>query len=209
MNPENDHNYFSALTNVRLSVGEKSRMRALLRAHVAANPPSWSPAALFFRHALGTSLAAALLLVGGTSVLAHRSMPDDFLYPLKLAVSDRVSQVVASDEDAKLDAEISQVARMLRDEEHAAVDEFDDEERDERSESTRRDERDDQGDERGSAAKNEDADDEENEGIENRSERASEVLNDAGAAELRALDAELRSIGKDIEQVEEDQLEED
>jgi len=222
MNPENDHNYFSVLTHIRLSTQEKSRMRALLRAHVAANPPVGSFSALLFRHAIGMSFAAVLLLVGGTSVLAHRSMPDDFLYPLKLAVSDRVELVVAGDEEAKLDTELAQIARMLRDEEKSAETALSSEEREHETETSQQKSQDDI-DENDFDSKDDDDslkelndmedefDDESNDKNEDRrndNDRKPETVKDQGAEELRTLDAELRSIGKDLEEAEKDEPEE-
>ena len=58
-------------------------------------------------------------------MLAHRSLPGDLFYPMKLSVNDRVALVVAGDDDAKLDAELSQIERMLRDEEKVAFAVFD------------------------------------------------------------------------------------
>lgn len=163
-------------------------------------------------------------------MFAHRSMPDDFLYPLKLAVSDRISRVGVDDEDAKIGAELSQIARMLHDEEKSAEDAFDDEEHEAEAASEQEkldhelsddsiddelkdleNELDDIFDDKDEGRDNNEDNDNENSknnSQENRSDRRNEEIRDNGAAELRALEAELQSIGKDLDAAEDDEPEE-
>src|SRR4030042_398860 len=121
----NEHDNLASLADLRLSPEEKAHMKAMLQLHIASYAPRPAWAAFILRHGIASALVAVLLLAGTSTVLAHRSLPGDLFYPMKLSVNDRVALVVAGDDDAKLDAELSQIERMLRDEERVAFAVFD------------------------------------------------------------------------------------
>src|SRR4030042_148359 len=121
----NEHDNLASLADLRLSPEEKAHMKAMLQLHIASYAPRPAWAAFILRHGIASALVAVLLLAGTSTVLAHRSLPGDLFYPMKLSVNDRVALVVAGDDDAKLDAELSQIERMLRDEEKVAFAVFD------------------------------------------------------------------------------------
>jgi len=123
MNSEHDH--LTSLADLCLTPEEKGQIKSHLMAYAVSYAPRPAWASFIFRHGIATAFASVLLLAGTSTVLADRSLPGDLFYPLKVSVNDRVAVAIAGDEDSKLDTALSQIERMLREEEEAARHEFD------------------------------------------------------------------------------------
>lgn len=126
--------FMKHIQEIRMAPDETQAMRRNLEAYARAHPVRSGWSGILLRHAFSYALAAAVLLAGGTSVLAQRSLPGDTLYPLKIAINDRVSVAVAGDEDARLEKELEQMSRDLSDEELVADEMFSDDDEEERTE---------------------------------------------------------------------------
>jgi hypothetical protein len=66
-------------------------------------------------------VAVIVLLAGTTTGLASKAMPDDFLYPLRVAVTDPFSVAIAGSADARLDRELELITQAIDDEEAAGT----------------------------------------------------------------------------------------
>jgi hypothetical protein len=119
MTTPEDH--LAHVRRIAMTDDERSMLRARLYAYAIANPPSPSvPLAAWhwvLRHGALTVGLAALLIVGGTGVSAHGTRPGDLLYGFRLSVNDRVETAFALGEEARIDAELGQIQRLLDDEE--------------------------------------------------------------------------------------------
>lgn len=118
MNQES-HNPFEPMQTAALSAAERADIRRALVAHMTANPRRSGIMAVLTRRAFVYGAAGFVLLAGGTAALAQHAMPGSLLYPVRLAVNDRVAVALAGNEDAQLDAELSQIGRTIDDEENA------------------------------------------------------------------------------------------
>lgn len=114
----------NSASSVRMTDTERSGVRRTLEAYTAVYRPSVSAWAFFGRHAFASALMVMLLVVGGTTAIAHRAAPDDALYSVRLAVNDQIETLLAGDEEAQLDVELRQLDRMLDEEEFALDDEL-------------------------------------------------------------------------------------
>jgi hypothetical protein len=113
-----------ALTHERISPARKQAIRHMLQVYAHTYVPHRSLWGVFARHAFSYSALASLLLAGGATALAQRSLPGDLLYPVKLEVNDRVAVVVSGDEDARLDKELKQIERIIDEEESVSEQEL-------------------------------------------------------------------------------------
>lgn len=131
----NDHDIeklFSPLSEVSLSVDEKSRLRDRLCSHVYSTQhprvPIRSPlTALFFRT---TPFIAMLLLVAittSTVAAAEGALPGDVLYPIKIHLTEEVRALTARSPQSKAAWNIERAERRMAElETLAATDRVDD-----------------------------------------------------------------------------------
>lgn len=124
MNHEHPEHLLTPARSISLTDRERHALRASLISHMAAHPVRTGVFAVLGRHAFAYGVIAAVALIGGTTALADHAAPGSLLYPVRLAVNDRVAVAAAGDEDAQLDAELSQIDRMLNDEDVAGYDEL-------------------------------------------------------------------------------------
>lgn len=114
----------TAARNARLASEERSAIRRILVGVTHMHPPRprWSP--FLTRHVVRSAFAALVLLMGGTTVLAQRSLPGDPLYSLKTEVTERVAVAVAGGENARIQKELDQISRALNEEDIVATQEL-------------------------------------------------------------------------------------
>jgi hypothetical protein len=119
MNDDQDK-IFSSINKMSLTSQERQAIRERLRALTSLYAPRdnlaislWS---FVSRHAVASLAVLVLLLAGGTTTLAGNSRPGDFLYPVRTQVNDKLSSAAAFTDDGKMDVELSQIDRDLRDE---------------------------------------------------------------------------------------------
>jgi hypothetical protein len=187
-----------------LTPEERKGVLAQLHAHIAAAPPRSGIWARVSRHArlaggqaLAYGMAAVLLLAGGTGALAHRALPGNWLYPVKLAVNDRIALVFTWDEAEKLEKELAQMSRMFDEEERAAEIALAEDEKDARAIRELEEE------------EAEDRPVRENDDEQERDERKNRNNTAADDAEYRELEQELRALERDLEKAAEDEIPED
>lgn len=128
MDQESNKNILTPLLELRFLPEEKNHARNALEAYLRTHAPRPTLPVLLMRHGVAVVFATLLLCIGGTAALAHRSLPGDLFYPVKLAMNDRIARAVAGDDDAKLDIELAQAERIIQEEEEAAAEMFDEEE---------------------------------------------------------------------------------
>ncbi len=113
--------FIQRIKHIRLSPQEQREMRQDLQRSVQAYPHPAGWPATFMRHAFAYTLAAVVLLGGGTTILAQQSLPGDTLYPIKQQVNEKIAVAISGDEDARLDTELDQISGTLDDEEKVAA----------------------------------------------------------------------------------------
>ncbi len=118
MNQE-PYNPLESMRNATLTEDERSGIRRSLVAHMATHPRRSGTLAFLTRRAFAHSAAGIILFAGGTAALAQHAAPGSLFYPLRLAVNDRVAVALSGNEDAQVDTELSQIDRMINDEENA------------------------------------------------------------------------------------------
>jgi len=120
---------------IAMTATEKAAMRHKLLAYTLSNPSRIAAASVAWswvrRHAVMSTVLAAVLVVGATGVSASMSGPNDALYDFRLKVNDRIESAIALDEDSQLDVELRQIERQLDAEEGAADEALADDEQDE------------------------------------------------------------------------------
>jgi hypothetical protein len=105
------------LENISLTADERQAMRQSLHATFQMRRPSPSAWTFLVRHSMASVAVMVLALAGTTTAMAHRSLPGDLLYPVRLAVNERIALAVTGGEDARLDLELRQIERSLAEEE--------------------------------------------------------------------------------------------
>lgn len=107
--------YVTPLKEASLDTHECERMRSVIRAFARTNPPSvrWAT-----RIGMAPVWAAALVVcvAGSTVALARDAQPDSMLYPLRVAVNDRIAVALSGDDDARDATELRQIVQALDDE---------------------------------------------------------------------------------------------
>jgi len=133
MNPESKQ-FKDTLRSIRLSSGERARMREDLMAQMALIPLADRANTdisvrngvtgrhqfyrkIFtrrsFRKTMPIALLIALLMSGGVSYAAENTVPGDTLYPVKIHVNESVRSTLAVGESAKAKVEVDLAARRL------------------------------------------------------------------------------------------------
>ncbi len=105
------------LENISLTLDERQAMRQALRVTMHTRRPSPTAWNFLMRHGVASVAVMVLALIGTTTAMAHRSLPGDLLYPVRLAVNERVALAVAGDEDARFNLELRQVEQAIAEEE--------------------------------------------------------------------------------------------
>lgn len=120
MTMHDDEQLLNSLRSVRMPPADREALRHVLAAYARTYRPQPAAFAFFLRHAAAFSALVLLLLAAGvTAVTAHDALPGNPLYALRASVEDRVVLALASDDDARLDAELRQIERALTDEQRA------------------------------------------------------------------------------------------
>jgi len=116
------------LREIAMTASERDALRHKLHAFAIANAPArslplrtWRWAARHGAFVLGLAL---VFIAGGTGVSAERSMPGDLLYGFRLSVNDRIESALAFSDDSQIDVEMSQMQRMIDEEEAVRDDEL-------------------------------------------------------------------------------------
>lgn len=107
------------LKSVSMTADERTALRHMLEAVMQSTPARARTAGVWGwiqRHAVVSVAMLIVALMGTTTALASTARQDDFLYPLRVAIVDRVQVALTSDEDARIDVELSQIDRMIADE---------------------------------------------------------------------------------------------
>jgi hypothetical protein len=108
--------------HLKLSEAEKRAMRETLSFYVRANPVPENKLISIFQmtrvHATVFSAVILFFLSGSASVLAEKSLPGDFLYPLKTGVNENVMGLFAVSTQAKAQLEVNLAERRLSEVEH-------------------------------------------------------------------------------------------
>lgn len=110
---------------VRLTAREKDAMHRALRAAMGAPEPSAPTLSPYFffstRFATPVAFILVLALGGGTAYAAQGALPGDALYPVKLALNERVESALAISDEAKADVEARFAARRAEEAETLAA----------------------------------------------------------------------------------------
>ncbi|MBX4201180.1 hypothetical protein KW786_03600 [Candidatus Parcubacteria bacterium] len=133
MNRDPIEELFQKANNIKLDETRKAVMHQEISEFIKKNPLSPAgmklPRFLFIRNAVFQRPAMAfasmmILLVAGsvaTFVKADSALPGDFFYPAKLGINDKVKQVLAFSDEAKLKVNIDLAERRLQEIEQVAV----------------------------------------------------------------------------------------
>lgn len=114
---EPDTQLTRGLSELRMTSHERDALRQRLNAFALANPARAGAAAFLVRHAMAVSAAAFLLMAGTATAIADRSGPDDFLYPVRRALTEPVTIALSGDADARLEKELELLGRSIDEEE--------------------------------------------------------------------------------------------
>ncbi len=112
------HNIKQEAGHIRMSVAEKVAMKAAVFGAVSSVPVQSSPYvfASLFSYNMRMSLAGLLLFVlagSGTVSAAQGALPGDILYPIKLAVNEKVEVALASNASAKAEVQVRLAGRRV------------------------------------------------------------------------------------------------
>lgn len=119
---DNPEQFARDLEGISLTPEERQIMRNKLHAMTQLRRPRVGVAAFVARHVAACSALAVFAMASTAVAAAHRSMPGDVLYPVRLAVNDRIALAVAGDADARLEREMEQMERAIAEEELVSVD---------------------------------------------------------------------------------------
>lgn len=105
-------------SHIRMSVAEKSAMKAAIFGTPSPAPAHPSPYvfASLFSYNMRMSLAGLLLFMlagSGTVSAAQGALPGDILYPIKLAVNEKVEVALAPNASAKVEVQVRLAGRRV------------------------------------------------------------------------------------------------
>lgn len=120
MNHTTPEQLITELRAVHMTTEERMALRARLQAYATMHPVRAPFLALLTRHALTTVCAMVVLLAGTTVATAHYAKPDSFLYPVRVAFTERIAVAVSGDELARLETELKQLERSIDEEQSLA-----------------------------------------------------------------------------------------